>query len=210
MQTDWQGLDQRTPKLKNFHGGDFAAPLLFQTVVILWATEHRAKLMLDPNGVTEFSFDRIDASLAARNRLDSRYPRPPPESGHGIPKTASPKKDPRLRRRSPQKSLTSPMLGFLTRLRRFTSTLTPGPTPCGGERTSEGVRLRRGGRKKEAPGPQIPRKIWGISAWMLGLFMVLSAVLENYSDLAVVGALLVNQFGPRVKEWSLLLAERVS
>lgn len=46
---------------------------------------------------------------------------------------------------------------------------------------------------------------------MLELFMVLSAMLENYSDLAVVGALLVvNQSGPRVKEWSLLLAESVS
>jgi len=34
-------------------------------------------------------------------------------------------------------------------------------------------------------------KFWGISAWMLELIMVLSAVLKNYSDLAVVGALLV-------------------
>lgn len=34
-------------------------------------------------------------------------------------------------------------------------------------------------------------KFWGISAWMLELIMVLSAVLRNYSDLAVVGALLV-------------------
>jgi H+-transporting ATPase len=34
-------------------------------------------------------------------------------------------------------------------------------------------------------------KFWGISAWMLELIMVLSAVLGNYSDLAVVGALLV-------------------
>ncbi len=34
-------------------------------------------------------------------------------------------------------------------------------------------------------------KFWGISAWMLELIMVLSAVLQNYSDLAVVGALLV-------------------
>src|ERR1035441_7847137 len=32
---------------------------------------------------------------------------------------------------------------------------------------------------------------WGISAWMLELIMVLSAVLKNFSDLAVVGALLV-------------------
>ena len=34
-------------------------------------------------------------------------------------------------------------------------------------------------------------KFWGISAWMLEMIMVLSAVLKNYSDLAVVGALLV-------------------
>ena len=34
-------------------------------------------------------------------------------------------------------------------------------------------------------------KFWGISAWMLELIMVLSVVLGNYSDLAVVGALLV-------------------
>jgi plasma-membrane proton-efflux P-type ATPase len=35
------------------------------------------------------------------------------------------------------------------------------------------------------------RKFWGISAWMLELIMVLSAVLRKFSDLAVVGALLV-------------------
>ena len=35
------------------------------------------------------------------------------------------------------------------------------------------------------------RKFWGISAWMLELIMVLSAVLGKYSDLVVVGALLV-------------------
>ena len=34
-------------------------------------------------------------------------------------------------------------------------------------------------------------KFWGLSAWMLELIMVLSAVLGHYSDLAVVGALLV-------------------
>ena len=34
-------------------------------------------------------------------------------------------------------------------------------------------------------------KFWGVSAWMLELIMVLSAVLGNYSDLGVVGALLV-------------------
>src|SRR5450631_1892708 len=35
------------------------------------------------------------------------------------------------------------------------------------------------------------RKFWGISAWMLELIMVLSAVLGKFSDFAVVGALLV-------------------
>jgi H+-transporting ATPase len=34
-------------------------------------------------------------------------------------------------------------------------------------------------------------KFWGLSAWMLELIMVLSAVLRKYSDLAVVSALLV-------------------
>ena len=34
-------------------------------------------------------------------------------------------------------------------------------------------------------------KFWGISAWMLEMIMVLSAALGKYSDLAVVGALLV-------------------
>jgi H+-transporting ATPase len=35
------------------------------------------------------------------------------------------------------------------------------------------------------------RKFWGVSAWMLELIMVLSVVLRKYSDLVVVGALLV-------------------
>jgi H+-transporting ATPase len=35
------------------------------------------------------------------------------------------------------------------------------------------------------------KKFWGISAWMLELIMVLSAVLGKYSDLVVVAALLV-------------------
>jgi plasma-membrane proton-efflux P-type ATPase len=35
------------------------------------------------------------------------------------------------------------------------------------------------------------KKFWGISAWMLELIMVLSAVLRKYSDLIVVGALLI-------------------
>jgi plasma-membrane proton-efflux P-type ATPase len=35
------------------------------------------------------------------------------------------------------------------------------------------------------------KKFWGISAWMLELIMVLSAVLKNYADLAIVSGLLV-------------------
>jgi hypothetical protein len=34
-------------------------------------------------------------------------------------------------------------------------------------------------------------KFWGLSAWMLELIMALSAVLGKFSDLVVVGALLV-------------------
>src|ERR1039458_10687921 len=45
--------------------------------------------------------------------------------------------------------------------------------------------------KKGHPVLRFLRKFWGISAWMLGLIMLLSAVLRNYSDLVVVGALLV-------------------
>jgi magnesium-transporting ATPase (P-type) len=45
--------------------------------------------------------------------------------------------------------------------------------------------------EREHPALQFLGKFWGMSAWMLELIMVLSAVLENYSDLAVVGALLV-------------------
>jgi len=45
--------------------------------------------------------------------------------------------------------------------------------------------------KKVHPVLRFLGKFWGTSAWMLELIMVLSAVLGNYSDLAVVGALLV-------------------
>jgi magnesium-transporting ATPase (P-type) len=45
--------------------------------------------------------------------------------------------------------------------------------------------------RKEHPVLQFLRKFWGISAWMLELIMILSAVLRKFSDLAVVGALLV-------------------
>src|ERR1700675_2268013 len=45
--------------------------------------------------------------------------------------------------------------------------------------------------KKEHPVLQFLRKFWGISAWMLEMIMILSAVLRKFPDLAVVGALLV-------------------
>ena len=45
--------------------------------------------------------------------------------------------------------------------------------------------------KKRHPALNFLKKFWGISAWMLELIMVLSAVLGNYTDLAVVGALLI-------------------
>lgn len=45
--------------------------------------------------------------------------------------------------------------------------------------------------KKGHPVLAFLRKFWGISAWMLELIIVLSAVLGNYSDLAVVGTLLI-------------------
>jgi plasma-membrane proton-efflux P-type ATPase len=45
--------------------------------------------------------------------------------------------------------------------------------------------------KKAHPVRKFLEKFWGISAWMLELIMVLSAVLGKYSDLAVVSALLV-------------------
>jgi plasma-membrane proton-efflux P-type ATPase len=45
--------------------------------------------------------------------------------------------------------------------------------------------------RKEHPVLRFLGKFWGLSAWMLELIMVLSAVLRNYADLAVVSALLV-------------------
>jgi plasma-membrane proton-efflux P-type ATPase len=45
--------------------------------------------------------------------------------------------------------------------------------------------------RKGHPALRFLGKFWGLSAWMLELIMVLSAVLRKYSDLAVVGALLV-------------------
>ncbi len=46
-------------------------------------------------------------------------------------------------------------------------------------------------RKKGHPVLKFLGKFWGISAWMLELIMVLSAVLGKYSDLFVVSALLI-------------------
>jgi len=45
--------------------------------------------------------------------------------------------------------------------------------------------------RKDHPLLMFLGKFWGISAWMLEMIMVLSAVLGKYSDLAVVSALLV-------------------
>ncbi len=45
--------------------------------------------------------------------------------------------------------------------------------------------------EKKHPVLTFLRKFWGLSAWMLELIMVLSAVLGKYPDLVVVGALLV-------------------
>ena len=57
-------------------------------------------------------------------------------------------------------------------------------------------RLKKSGynevaEKKSHPVLKFLGKFWGISAWMLELIMVLSAVLGNFADLAVVGALLI-------------------
>ena len=45
--------------------------------------------------------------------------------------------------------------------------------------------------KKERPVLRFLSKFWGLSAWMLELIVVLSAVLHKFSDLAVVSALLI-------------------
>jgi H+-transporting ATPase len=45
--------------------------------------------------------------------------------------------------------------------------------------------------RKEHPVLKFLGKFWGLSAWMLELIMILSLVLEHYSDLAIVGGLLV-------------------
>jgi len=45
--------------------------------------------------------------------------------------------------------------------------------------------------RKEHPVLKFLGRFWGLSAWMLELIMLLSLVLRHYSDLAIVGALLV-------------------
>jgi H+-transporting ATPase len=45
--------------------------------------------------------------------------------------------------------------------------------------------------KKDHPVFTFLRKFWGVSAWMLELILVLSAVLRRYPDVAVVGTLLI-------------------
>lgn len=45
--------------------------------------------------------------------------------------------------------------------------------------------------RKKHPFLQFLRKFWGLSAWMLELIIVLSAVLKRYPDLVVVSGLLV-------------------
>jgi H+-transporting ATPase len=45
--------------------------------------------------------------------------------------------------------------------------------------------------QKEHPILKFLGKFWGLSAWMLELIMILSLVLRNFADLAIVGALLV-------------------
>ncbi len=61
------------------------------------------------------------------------------------------------------------------------------------------IRLKEHGynevaEKKSHPILMFLGKFWGLSAWMLELIMVLSAVLGKFSDLAVVGALLAVVF----------------
>jgi H+-transporting ATPase len=45
--------------------------------------------------------------------------------------------------------------------------------------------------QKKHPVRAFLRKFWGISAWMLELIMVLSVLLRKYTDVVVIGALLV-------------------
>jgi H+-transporting ATPase len=70
------------------------------------------------------------------------------------------------------------------------------PDSTGLTRAEVDARRRESGfnevaEKKGHPALKFLGKFWGVSAWMLELIMVLSAVLGNTSDLAVVSALLV-------------------
>jgi magnesium-transporting ATPase (P-type) len=67
-------------------------------------------------------------------------------------------------------------------------------------RTEVDVRRKQHGYNEVAiekghPVLTLLREFWGISAWMLELIMLLSAVLGKHSDLAVVSALLVINAG---------------
>ena len=74
---------------------------------------------------------------------------------------------------------------------------TPGVDPAAGLTSAEVVALVQAhGYNEVAEEPEHPlrqflSKFWGLSAWMLELIMLLSAVLRKFSDLAVVAALLL-------------------
>src|ERR1035438_8082697 len=59
------------------------------------------------------------------------------------------------------------------------------------ESRRKGMGYSGGAKKKGHPVLKFLKKFWGISAWMLELIMILSIVLRKYSDVIVVGALLV-------------------
>ena len=63
--------------------------------------------------------------------------------------------------------------------------------PRSGRKDSPAVAANRTAQQKEHPVLKFLGKFWGLSAWMLELIMLLSLVLRHYSDLAIVGALLV-------------------
>ncbi len=62
--------------------------------------------------------------------------------------------------------------------------------------------------QKEHPVLAFLAKFWGLSAWMLELIMILSAVLGKYSDLAVVSVLLVVSVRPVAKKKAAPLQQR--
>jgi H+-transporting ATPase len=73
----------------------------------------------------------------------------------------------------------------------------PGVNPDRGLTLAEVNTLRRKhgynevAEEKRHPAVAFLGKFWGVSAWMLGLIVILFAVLRDYSDVAVVSALLV-------------------